>query len=186
VELYIKYMVCLRGQMEAKEIIKGVVSNYVIDKGLLQVVENITEEERKLLKQRLSKAGFELLESENEKLIKKIKDISVEMIHHSDKFPQEGHADYISKKLGHDYTYLSEIFADVKGISIEQYIIEHKIERIKEFILYDELDLTQIAAKLGYKSKESLSLQFEKATGLKISYFEAIREKRKQLIPKNL
>lgn len=185
-ELYIKYMVCLRGQTEAKEIIKGVVPKCAIDTGLLQLTENITEEEHKLLKQRLSKAGFELLESENEKLIKKIKDILVEMIYYADKFPQEGHADYISQKLGHDYTYLSEIFADVKGISIEQYIIEHKIERIKEFILYDELNITQIAAKLGYKSKESLNTQFEKATGLKTSYFEAIREKRKQLISKNL
>lgn len=179
-------MVCLRCQMEAKEITKGVTPKCATDAGLLQLTENITEEERKLLKQRLSKAGFELLESENEKLIKKIKNIVVDMIHYADKFPQEGHADYISQKLGHDYAYLSEIFADVKGISIEQYIIDHKIERIKELILYDELNLSQITTKMGYKSKESLSLQFEKTTGLTISYFEAIREKRKQLMLKNL
>ncbi len=179
-------MVCLRCQMEAKEIIKELVPKYTTDAGMIESAEDITEEERKLLKQKLSKAGFELMGSESEKLIKKMKNIVIDMIHYADKFPQEGHADYISQKLGYDYQYLSEIFADVKGISIEQYIIDHKIERIKECILYDELNLSQIATKLGYKNTESLSRQFERATGLKINHFEAIKEKRKQLMLKNL
>jgi AraC-like DNA-binding protein len=100
------------------------------------------------------------------------------MIHYSDEVPKVNDSDYISKKLGYDYTYLSNTFSEVKGITIQHYIITHKIERAKELLLYDELTLTEIAYKLNYSSVAHLSNQFKKITGLTPSYFKEMKDKR--------
>jgi AraC-like DNA-binding protein len=113
-------------------------------------------------------------------LIEKIKNVIIEMIHYADEEPKENYSDYISKKLGYDYTYLANIFSEVKGITIQQFIIINKIEKVKELILYDELNLTEISYRMGYSSVAHLSNQFKKVTGLAPSVFKQMSRKRKR------
>jgi AraC-like DNA-binding protein len=119
------------------------------------------------------------LDDKKSVLIEKIKNVIIEMIHYSDDLPKMNYSDYISEKLNYDYTYLSNLFSEVKGITIQHFIINHKIERAKELILYDELDLTEIAYKLHYSSVAHLSNQFKKVTGQTPSFYKKIGEKRK-------
>ena len=121
---------------------------------------------------------LELLEDKKSILIEKIKNVITEMIHHSDELPKVNYSDYISQKLEYDYTYLANTFSEVKGITIQQYIILHKIERVKELILYDELSLSEISYKLHYSSPAHLSNQFKKVTGLTPSFFKKMKQKR--------
>jgi AraC-like DNA-binding protein len=102
------------------------------------------------------------------------------MIHYTDEVPKVNYSEYISQKLNYDYTYLANIFSEVKGITVQQYIINHKIERVKELLLYNELSLTEISYKLHYSSVAHLSNQFKKVTGLSPSYFKQIKQKRVQ------
>ena len=100
------------------------------------------------------------------------------MIHHKDDLPKNNYSDYISEKLNYDYTYLSSIFSEIKGVIIQQFIINHKIEKVKELLLYDEFNLTKISCKLHYSSVSHLSKQFKKVTGLSPSYYRQMKEKR--------
>ena len=100
------------------------------------------------------------------------------MIHYSDELPRMNYSDYIGEKLGYDYTYLANTFSEVKGITIQQFIINHKIERVKELILYDEQNLTEISHKLHYSSVAHLSNQFKKVTGLSPSFYKQMKQKR--------
>ena len=102
------------------------------------------------------------------------------MIHYSEELPKENYSVYISERLGYDYTYLANTFSEVKGITIQQFIITHKIEKVKELLLYDELNLTEISYKLNYSSVAHLSNQFKKITGLSPSFYKQLKKKRKQ------
>lgn len=178
-KLYIKYMVSLRCKMMVKEELKKLGLHYVLlDLGMAEVLEDITDEQRALLKYNLLQSGLELLDDKKSILIEKIKNVIVEMIHYSENFPKVNYSDYISKKLDYDYTYLSNIFSEVKGITIQQFIIIHKIERVKELLLYDELNLTEISYKLHYSSVAHLSNQFKKITGLSPSFYKQLKQKR--------
>lgn len=151
----------------------------VIDLGMVEIFENITQLQREQLKENLLRSGLELLDDKKSILIEKIKNVITEMIHYSDELPKINYSDYISEKLNYDYTYLANIFSEVKGITIQQFIIIHKIEKIKELLLYDELNLTQISYKLNYSSVAHLSNQFKKATGLSPSFYKKLKQKRK-------
>jgi len=165
--------------MMVKEELKKLGLHYVIvDLGMVEVLEDITKEQRKQLKKNLLKSGLELLDSKKSILIEKIKNVITEMIHYSEELPKVNDSDYISEKLGYDYTYLANTFSEVKGITIQQFIIIHKIERVKELLLYDELNLTEIAHKLHYSSVAHLSNQFKKVTGLSPSYYRQMKQKR--------
>lgn len=178
--LYIKYMVSLRCKMLVKEELAKLGLQYVvIDLGMVEILENITQLQREQLKENLLRSGLELLDDKKSILIEKIKNVITEMIHYSDELPKINYSDYISEKLNYDYTYLANIFSEVKGITIQQFIIIHKIERIKELLLYDELNLTQISYKLNYSSVAHLSNQFKKATGLSPSFYKRLKQKRK-------
>ena len=178
-KLYVKYMVSLRCKMMVKEELEKLGINYIfINLGLIDTLENITIEQRRQLSLNLSKSGLELLEDKKSILIEKIKNVITEMIHHSDELPKVNYSDYISQKLEYDYTYLANTFSEVKGITIQQYIILHKIERVKELILYDELSLSEISYKLHYSSPAHLSNQFKKVTGLTPSFFKKMKQKR--------
>jgi len=178
-KLYIKYMVSLRCKMMVKEELHKLDLHYVIvDLGTVEILEDITNEQRQQLKINLMKSGLELLDDKKSILIEKIKSVIIEMIHHSDELPDVNYSDYISKKLGYDYTYLSNIFSEVKGTTIQNFIIIHKIEKVKELLLYDELNLTEISYKLHYSSVAHLSNQFKKVTGLSPSFYKQLREKR--------
>jgi len=178
--LYVKYMVSLRCKMMVKEELKKLGLHYVIvELGRVEILEDISPEKYKLLDINLHKSGLELLDNNKSILIERIKNVIVEMVHYSDEVPKVNYSDYISEKLHHDYTYLSNIFSEVQGITIQQYIIMHKIERVKELLLYDELNLTEIAYLLNYSSVAHLSNQFKKTTGLSPSYFKQMKLKRK-------
>ena len=179
-KLYIKFMVSLRCKMIVKEELKKLGLKYVVvDLGVVEVMEDITPEQRELLKANLLKSGLELLDDKRSILIEKIKNVITELIHYSDELPRVNYSDYISEKLDYDYTYLSNIFSEVKGTTIQQFIIINKIERVKELLLYDELNLTEIAYKLHYSSVAHLSNQFKKITGLSPSFFKQLKQKRK-------
>lgn len=178
--LYIKYMVSLRCKMLVKEELAKLGLQYVvIDLGMVEIFENITQLQREQLKENLLRSGLELLDDKKSILIEKIKNVITEMIHYSDELPKINYSDYISEKLNYDYTYLANIFSEVKGITIQQFIIIHKIEKIKELLLYDELNLTQISYKLNYSSVAHLSNQFKKTTGLSPSFYKKLKQKRK-------
>jgi len=179
-KLYIKFMVSLRCKMIVKEELQKLGLKYVvIDLGVVEVMEDITPEQHDLLKANLLKSGLELLDDKRSILIEKVKNVITELIHYSDELPRVNYSDYISEKLDYDYTYLSNIFSEVKGTTIQQFIIINKIERVKELLLYDELNLTEIAYKLHYSSVAHLSNQFKKITGLSPSFFKQLKQKRK-------
>ena len=137
-KLYIKYMVSLRCKMIVKDELNNMdIQHAVIDLGMVEIPEGITQQQREQLKRSLLKAGLELLEDKKSILIERIKNVIIEMIHYSDELPNMNYSDYISEKLNHDYAYLSNIFSEVKGITIQHFIIVHKIEKVKELLLYD-------------------------------------------------
>ena len=150
----------------------------IVDLGMVDILEDISLKQRELLKTRLLTSGLELMDDKKSILIERIKNVIVEMIHYSDELPKTNYSDYISEKLHLDYTYLSNIFSEVKGITIQQYIIMHKIEKVKELLLYDELNLTEISYKLNYSSVAHLSAQFKKVTGLSPTFFKQLKLKR--------
>jgi AraC-like DNA-binding protein len=178
-KLYIKYMVSLRCKMVVKEELKKLGLDYVVvDLGMVDILQDITQEQQDELKRNLLRSGLELLDDKKSILIEKIKNVIVEMIHYSDDLPKVNFSDYISEKLNYDYTYLANIFSEVKGITIQQYIIIHKIEKVKELLLYNELNLTEISYKLQYSSVAHLSNQFKKVTGLSPSFYKQLKQKR--------
>ncbi len=178
-KLYIKYMVSLRCKMMVKEELKKLGLKYtVVDLGTIEMPEGITPQLHNQLKNNLLMWGLELLDDKKAILIEKIKNVIIEMIHYSDELPEINYSGYISEKLQYDYTYLANTFSEVKGITIQQFIIMHKIEKIKELMLYDELNLTQISNKLHYSSVAHLSNQFKKTTGLSPSFFKQLKQKR--------
>jgi AraC-like DNA-binding protein len=182
-KLYIKYMVSLRCKMIVKEELKKLGIRYVIvDLGTVEVLEDITKEQREQLKDNLLQYGLELLDDKKTILIERIKDVIIEMVHYADELPKTNYSDYISEKLKHDYTYLSNLFSEVKGITIQQYIIIHKIEKVKELLIYDELNLTEISYLLHYSSVAHLSNQFKKVTGLTPTFFKSLQDKRRILL----
>ena len=173
-------MVSMRCKMAVKEELKKLGLHFIIvDLGEIEIMENITGEQRENLKIGLLNSGLELMDDKRAVLIEKIKIVITEMIHYSDELPKMNYSDYISEKLNYDYTYLSNIFSEVKGITIQQFIIIHKIERIKELIIYDELNITEIADKMNYSSVAHLSGQFKKITGLSPSHFKQLKDKRR-------
>jgi len=179
-KIYIKYMVSLRCKMIVKEQLKSLGFTPIeVGLGTAQILEDLTKQQSEQLKRSLKSYGLELLDDKKKILIEKIKSAIVELIHYTDEIPKVNHSEYISNALKLDYNYLSNIFSEVKGITIQQYIILHKIERVKELLLYDELSLTEIAFKLHYSSVGHLSNQFKKITGLTPSYYKKIGERRK-------
>jgi AraC-like DNA-binding protein len=180
-KLYIKYMVSLRCKLMVKEELKKLGLHYVIlELGMVEILEDITEEQRAQLKKNLEKSGLELLDDKKSILIERIKNVIIELIHYSDDLPKVNDSDYISEKVGYDYTYLSNIFSEVKGITIQHFIIMHKIEKVKELLIYDELTLSEIAYRLHYSSVAHLSNQFKKITGLTPTYYKQLKDRRRK------
>jgi len=174
-------MVSLRCKLLVKsELDKLGFHNALIDLGVVELHDSINLQDRESLKAILLKSGLELLDDKRSILVERIKNVIVELIHYSDELPRVNYSDYISEKLNYDYTYLANTFSEVKGITIQQFIILHKIERIKELILYDELSLSEIAYKLHYSSSAHLSNQFKKVTGLTPTFFKQLKRKRNQ------
>ena len=178
-KLYIKYMVSLRCKLVVKaELEKMGIPFTVVDLGMIEIATEITSDQREKLKKNLLVSGLELLDDKKSILIERIKNVIVEMIHYEDEAPKVNYSDYIAEKLGLDYNYLSNVFSEVKGTTIQQFIITHKIEKVKELLLYDQLSLTEMAFQMNYSSVAHLSNQFKKVTGLSPSFFKKLKEKR--------
>ena len=178
-KLYIKYMVSIRCKMIVKSELQKMGLHFSrVDLGEVEILEQLTQLQRDKLKAALIKFGLELMDDKKSILIEKIKNVIVELIHYSDEPPKVNFSEYLSSKLNYDYTYLSNLFTEVQGTTIEKFIIHHKIERVKELIVYDELNLSEIAFKLHYSSVGHLSNQFKKITGLTPSHFKKLKEKR--------
>jgi len=154
----------------------------VVDLGEVEIMENISADQRMLLTSTLRNSGLELMDDRKAVLIEKIKNAIIEMVHHTNEGIKMNFSAFLSEKLNYDYTYLANLFSEVQGTTIEQFIISHKIERIKELIIYDELNITEIAWKMNYSSVAHLSNQFKKVTGLSPSHFKQLKEKRRSPI----
>ena len=178
-KLFIKYMVSIRCKMIVKSELDKLGLHYkVVDLGEVDIKENLSAEQQDQLKTALLKSGLELMDDKKAILIDKIKNIIVEMVHYTDEPLKINFSDFLSEKLDYDYTHLANLFSETTGITIEHFIIAHKIERVKELLLYDELNLSQISYLLNYSSVAHLSTQFKKVTGLTPSFFKKLKHKR--------
>ena len=181
--LYIKYMVSNRCKIAVKDELKKLGLHFiVVDLGEVEIMETLSSEQRELVKMALLREGFELIDDKRAVLIERIKNTIIEMVHHSDELIKTNFSVFLSEKLKHDYTYLANLFSEVQGTTIEQFIISHKIERIKELIIYGEENITEIAWRMNYSSVAHLSNQFKKATGLSPSHFKQLKDKRRNPI----
>ncbi len=182
-KVYIKYMVSLRcKKVVLLELEKLELTCIYVELGMVEIEENISKEMLETLDTSLKKWGLELLVDNKKVLVEKAKGVIVELIHYSDEEPKVNNSDYISEKLGYSYTYLSNIFSEVEGITISRYIILHKIEKVKELLIYGELTLSEIAYKLHYSSVAHLSNQFKQVTGLTPTYFKKLKVKRERCL----
>lgn len=173
-------MVCIRCKMAVKSELENFGLHYsFVDFGEAEIRENISQVQREQLNIALKKSGFELMDDKKSMLIEKIKILILELVHYSDEPLKKNLSDYISEKLNYDYTYLANLFSEAQGTTIEKFFINHKIERIKELLVYDELNLKEIAFKLHYSSVAHLSSQFKKHTGLTPSHFKQLKHKKR-------
>jgi AraC-like DNA-binding protein len=168
--------------MVVKEELRKLGLHYIVDMGVADVMEDITVDQHDKIKAGLLKSGLELMDDKKAMLIERIKNTIIEMVHYTDELPKINFSDYLSEKLHYDYTYLANLFSEIQGITIEKFIINHKIERVKELIIYDELNLTEIAWNMHYSSVSHLSNQFKKITGLTPSHFKKLKNKRRKAI----
>ena len=176
-------MVSNRCKMSVKEELKKLGLHFIlVDLGEVEVMEDISPDQREQLKTALYKSGLELMDDKKSVLIEKIKSTIIDMVHHTQEAIKTNFSDFISAKLNYDYTYLSNLFSEVQGTTIEQFIISHKIERIKELMIYGELNITEIAWQMNYSSVAHLSNQFKKVTGLSPSHFKKLKDKRRSPI----
>jgi YesN/AraC family two-component response regulator len=141
-------------------------------------MEDISKEQKERLDIALKKSGLELMDNKKSILVEKIKTIIIELVHYTNEQIKINLSDYLSQKLHHDYTYLANLFSEVKGTTIEKFYLSHKIEKLKELLVYDELNLTEIAYKMHYSNVAHLSNQFKKMTGLTPSHFKHLKHKR--------
>lgn len=181
--LFIKNMVCNRCTlMVQKEIEKLGLTIVSIKLGEVELERELTPAEQETLDQALVALGFERIDDKKSQLIARIKTSIVALVHYQDNELKVNLSDFLSQELGHEYNYLSNLFSEIEGKTIEKYFIAQKVERIKELLVYDELSLSEIAHRLNYSSVAYLSNQFKKVTGLTPSHFKKIREnKRKPL-----
>jgi AraC-like DNA-binding protein len=153
-----------------------------VELGEVELLEEMTSNQHDAFKVALLKSGLELLDDKKSVFIQKIKNIIIELVHYSEEPLSINLSEYLSQKLNHDYTYLANLFSEVTGVTIEKFFITHKIERVKELLVYNELTLTEIAYKMHYSSVSHLSSQFKKVTGLTPSHFKQLRNKRRSML----
>ena len=176
-------MVSLRCKLVVKSILENLNIPYTtVELGEVEIMEDISAEQHDQFQVALLKSGLELMDDKKSILIQKIKNVIIELIHYSDEPLAVNFSDYLSQKLDHNYTYLANLFSEVQGTTIEKFIIAHKIERVKELLVYNELNLTEIAYLMHYSSVAHLSAQFKKVTGLTPTHFKQLRDKRLNML----
>jgi len=150
--------------------------------GEADIIGKIMPEQLEQLDIALRKSGLLLMDNKKSILVEKIKNAIIELVHYAEEQISVNLSDWLSEKLSYDYTYLANLFSEVKGITIEKFYLTHKIEKVKELIVYDELNLTEIAYKMHYSSVAHLSNQFKKLTGLTPSHFKKLKNKRRSTL----
>ena len=176
-------MVCIRCKMVVKEELTKLGLHYsTVELGEVEILENISARQHDQIRTALLKSGLELMDDKKSVLIQKIKNVIIELVHYSEEPLAINFSEFLSQKLNYDYTYLANLFSEVQGTTIEQFLIAHKIERVKELLVYDELNLTEIAYKIHYSSVAHLSGQFKKVTGLTPSHFKQLKNKRRSML----
>jgi AraC-like DNA-binding protein len=176
-------MVCIRCKMVVKSELNKLGLHFVtVDLGEAEILEEISAEQLNHLNIALRKSGLELMDDKKSILVERIKATIIELVHYTEDQIKINLSDYLSEKLNHDYTYLANLFSEVKGTTVEKFYLNHKIEKVKELLVYDELNLTEIAYKLHYSSVAHLSNQFKKMTGLTPSHFKNLKNKRRSAL----
>ena len=182
-KLYIRNMVSLRCKIIVKETLEKIGIHFtVVELGEVDINEKISDWELQLVRVALSHYGLVVMDDRKKMLIEKIKHVIIELVHQSEEQLQINFSNYLSTRLQYDYTYLANIFSASEGMTIERYIIAHKIERVKELLHYDELSLTKIAHKLHYSSVGHVSNQFKKMTGMSPSLYKRQRHQLRQTL----
>jgi AraC-like DNA-binding protein len=182
-KLYIRNMVCIRCKMVVKDELTRLGLKYIaVDLGEVEIMEDISPLQLEQFREALLRSGLELMDDKKSILIQKIKTVIIELVHYSDEPLVINLSAFIAEKLQHDYTYLANLFSEVQGTTIEKFFISHKIERVKELLVYDELTLTEISFKLHYSSVAHLCTQFKKVTGLTPSHFKSLKVKRRSML----
>lgn len=182
-KLYIKNMVCSRCIMVVKSKLQKLGLNPIaVSLGEVELKENISKQKKDTLAKHLQSLGFELIDNKKSKTIERIKNLIVVLVHHNNNQLTTTLSNYLAKELLQDYNTLSNLFSEVEGITIEQYFIAQKIEKVKELLMYDELSLSQIAFQLNYSSTAYLSNQFKKVTGFTPTYFKQLKNKKRKQI----
>jgi AraC-like DNA-binding protein len=182
-KLFIKNMVCTRCKMVVKSELDKLDLHYImVDLGEAEIMEEMSENQLKTLDSALRESGLELINDKQTILVERVKTTIIDLIHSDHPQLRINLSDHLSEKLNHNYTYLSNLFSKIKGTTIEKYYLSHKIERVKELLLYDELNLTEIAYRMHYSSVAHLSNQFKKMTGLTPSHFKSLRYKRRTML----
>lgn len=174
-------MVCNRCIMAVKsEMDKLGIEPNDVQLGEVTLEKELTTQEKEKFSKALVSLGFEMIDDKKSRIIEQIKNIIIDLVHHQDNDIKTNLSELLSEKLHHDYNYLSNLFSEVEGTTIEKYFIAQKIEKVKELLVYDELSLSEIAFRLNYSSVAYLSNQFKKVTGLSPSHFKKIREDRRK------
>lgn len=182
-KLYIKNMVCPRCIMVVKaELAKLGIETQSVELGEVTLRKKLGEDKKKLLNETLHSLGFALIDDKRSRLIEQVKKLIIELVHRENSMLKVNLSHYIANGVNHDYSYVSNLFSEVTGSSIEKYFIAQKIERVKELLVYDELSLSEIADQLNYSSVAHLSAQFKKVTGLTPSYYKQIKEKKRKTL----
>jgi AraC-like DNA-binding protein len=176
-------MVTNRCKMVVKSELEKLGLHYTtVELGETEIKEDISPEQLDRLSVALKKTGLELMDDKKDVLVEKIKAVIIELVHYQEEEIKVNLSNYLSEKLNHNYIYLANLFSEVKGITIEQFYLTHKIEKVKELLVYDELSLTEIAYRLNYSSVAHLSNQFKKMTGLTPSQFKHLKHKRRHTL----
>ncbi len=182
-KIYIKYMVSIRCKMIVQSELERLgLHPVLVDLGEVEILETLTRDQLDRFAERLKKSGLELMDDKKSILVERITTAIIELVHYSEDKIKINLSDYLSGKLRYDYTYLANLFSEVKGITIEKYFLTHRIEKVKELLVYDELTLTEIAYRLHFSSVAHLSNQFKKLTGLTPTHFKNLRNKRRSAL----
>ncbi len=182
-KIYIKNMVCSRCKMVVKLVLQnqGLVATS-IELGEVEIQEQLSKSQLQQLNTALKQVGFEIIDDHKSQIIEKIKNTIVILVHHSEENIKTNLSKFITAQIHHDYSYLSNLFSEVEGTTIEKYFIIQRIEKVKELLVYNQLSLSEIADQLGYSSVAYLSNQFKKITGFTPTYFKSIKEHKRRNI----
>jgi len=176
-------MVSIRCKMIVNsELTKLGMDHMAVNLGEVEILGDLSQEQRDLLDVALRKSGLELMDDKKSILVEKVKAVIIELVHYTEGQIKVNLSDYLAEKLHYDYTYLANLFSEVKGMSIEKFYLYHKIEKVKELLIYDELSLSEIAYRLHYSSLAHLSNQFKKMTGFTPSDFRKLKNKRRSTL----